>query len=94
MRDAGGPERFELLGASVEFDRDVEHPGWLLAFLVDSRGRRVVSHRFEAISASVDSLETRVLLRAPITPCTSTHTGSRRFSGGRTIRPNAAIIAV
>ncbi|MFG0284797.1 MAG: HDOD domain-containing protein, partial [Phycisphaerales bacterium JB039] len=37
---ADGPQRFELDVASVEFDRDYEHPGWLLAFLVDSRGRR------------------------------------------------------
>lgn len=51
-----GPHRFQLDSAAVEFDRDGDHPGWVMAFLIDSQGQRVVTHRFEAGSASVEAV--------------------------------------
>ncbi len=51
-----GPQRFQLDSAAIELDRDEEHPGWANAFLVDSRGRRVVTHRFEAATVSVEAV--------------------------------------
>lgn len=53
---ASGPHRFQLDSAAVEFDRDGEHPGWVMAFLIDSQGQRVVTHRFEAGSASLEAV--------------------------------------
>jgi HD-like signal output (HDOD) protein len=51
-----GPHRFQLDSAAVEFDRDVNHPGWVVAFLIDSQGQRVVTHRFEGGSASAEAV--------------------------------------
>lgn len=53
---ARGPHRFQLDSAAVEFDRDPERPGWVSAFLIDSQGQRVVTHRFEAGSASAEAV--------------------------------------
>ena len=53
---ARGPHRFQLDSAAVEFDRDCEHPGWVTAFLIDSQGQRVVTHRFEGGSASAEAV--------------------------------------
>jgi HD-like signal output (HDOD) protein len=51
-----GPHRFQLDSAAVEFDRDNEYPGWVTAFLIDSQGQRIVTHRFEAGSASAEAV--------------------------------------
>lgn len=51
-----GPHRFQLDSAQVEFDRDNDHPGWVMAFLIDSHGQRVVTHRFEGGTASAEAV--------------------------------------